>query len=103
MPWNKKEPTPARAALLAGLEPGQDVTVWLHSQLKITGKVADDDGTMTVLRLKDAKLVQKGFLSESEADMRVPVQDIQLIRADVRRTSEPPAGPAVTNPPPPGK
>jgi hypothetical protein len=102
MPRNKKEPTPARAALLAGLEPDQDVTVWLHSQWKVTGTVVGYDAAMTVLQLRDAKLMQKGFLSESKADMRVPVQDIQLIRADVRRTSEPPEGSA-SNPSPPGK
>ena len=87
MPKNYGEPTPARAALLAHLEAGQSVTVWLLSQWKITGKVTGEyDDTSTVLRLENVKLEQQHH--EMEADsVLVPVQEIQLIGVNVR---EPP-------------
>lgn len=84
-----KNKAPARAALLADLVPNQNVTVWLHSQWKVTGNVVGRyDRTMTVLRLKDAKLEKPRHQPEPEADcMLVPVEDIQLIRVNVRETS----------------
>jgi hypothetical protein len=85
---NSRQPTPARAALLAGLSPGQNVTVWLHSQWKVTGKVVGKyDDTKTVLLLEDAKLEQQGHQLElGGGSMRVPVEDIELIWVNVRET-----------------
>ena len=91
-----KNKAPARAALLADLVPNQNVTVWLHSQWKVTGNVVGRyDRTMTVLRLKDAKLEKPRHQPEPEADcMLVPVEDIQLIRLTFAKPaprSRPPA------------
>jgi hypothetical protein len=91
MPQSKpiREPIPARAALLAGLEPGTNVAVWLHSQWKVTGQVVGNyDGTVTVLRLQDAELEQQvGQPGQRAGSMLVPVQEIQLIAINVHTPS----------------
>jgi hypothetical protein len=78
-----------KGAQIANLRADQNVTVWLGSRWKVTGKVVGTyDGTIAVLELKEAKLEQEGNEPSLEADfMLVPVQDIQLIGINVHETS----------------